>query len=107
MEEDQKFYVTPNRILDAEIIGDVEYHPTGSPTGTRFVKVDAERDEPELRKKSELVIVFKDAERGSLTLYGDEADTAWKNFRLVAGPSAERFALSPLARLLERHKEKE
>jgi hypothetical protein len=88
MEEDQKFYITPNRILDTGAIRDVVYKPAGSPTGTRRIKVDAEGSpggEPELREESELVIVFKGAQRDLLTLYGHEADTAWKNFQARYG----------------------
>jgi hypothetical protein len=71
--EDRKFYVTANRILDADVIGDVQYHPA---EGNR-------QDEPQLRKRSELFIVFKDPEKESISLSGDEADKAWKNFRKV------------------------
>jgi hypothetical protein len=60
--EDRKFYVTANRILDADVIGDVQYHPAGS---------------------SELFIAFKDPEKESISLSGDEADKAWNNFRKV------------------------
>jgi hypothetical protein len=85
--EDRKFYVTANRILDADVIADVQYHPAGSPTGmTTYLGVDAEgnrQDEPQLRKRSELFIVFKDPEKESISLDGDEADKAWKNFRKV------------------------
>ena len=45
--EDRKFYVTANRILDADVIGDVQYHPAGS---------------------SELFIAFKDPEKESISL---------------------------------------
>jgi hypothetical protein len=91
--DDRKFYVTPNRILDADVVGDVQYHPKGSPTGRDgFVEFgdDGPFSKPELYKVSELVLIFKDPTRESITLYGDEADTTWQNFRNVVGSALER-----------------
>ena len=45
---------------------------------------------PDLRKTSELFISFKDPERDSISLSGEEADAAWKNFKKAAGSTADR-----------------
>jgi hypothetical protein len=89
--EGRKFYVTPNRILDADVLGDVEYRPMGSPTG-RYRSIPGKPAEasPELSTESELVIYFK-GKRGWISFNGTEADAAWKNFRLAAAP--DRLAL--------------
>ena len=88
MNEDRKFYVTPYRMIDADLIGDVEYFPDGTPTGNGAV-ADGELVD-QLRKESQICFRFKDRERGSLTLNGEAADTAWMNFRTVAGPDRIR-----------------
>jgi len=43
---------------------------------------------PELRKKSEFQLWFKDSERG-ISLSGKEADTAWKNYKMALDPIGE------------------
>jgi hypothetical protein len=79
--EDRKFYVSPNRIIDADMIGEVEYFPDGTPNGN-----GAPDGSDQLRKQSEIRFRFKDRERGSFTLMGEAADKAWLNFRTVSGP---------------------
>ena len=68
MERNRKFCVTRNRTLDIDIIGDVQYLGVN-----------------EWREKSGLVIFFKDPAREALTLFGDEPDVAWRNYRIAAG----------------------
>src|SRR5260221_10636058 len=89
--EDHKFYVTPNRILDPEIVGDVEYFPKGSP-GPGPVMGETGLDEYPPRKKSELWIRFKNQNAEAIYLTGDEADTAWQNYREAAGSMSNRVA---------------
>lgn len=81
--QNRKFYVTPNRILDVDIVGDVRYLPLGSPTGYN-ISVGDGKFKPDLRKNSEFVLVFKEEDRDCIALYGEEADTAWKNYRRAA-----------------------
>jgi hypothetical protein len=79
--------IAPNPILDGEITGDVHYHAAGSPARgnvTSMLKVNR-NDKPELRKRSELFVGFKDPEKESITLYEYEADKAWKNFKKGCG----------------------
>jgi hypothetical protein len=94
--ESRKFYVTPNQILDVEIVGDVRYHEAGSPTGmTNIVLVDSGEFEvqPDTEAKSWLTIGFKDPDKEWITLHGDEADTAWKNFRRAANIEGEAVVM--------------
>ena len=80
MVEDQKFYVTPTRILDADIIGDVQYFSVGSSTGSTRLMNDG-GFQPELRKKSELHIAFKDNEKDGICLYGARMVLSMKDFQ--------------------------
>ncbi len=63
MEEDHKFFVTPNRIMDADTVVDAEYVPDGSGGG-----------------KAEFRLCFKTGE--AMTLSGEAADAAWESFHL-------------------------
>jgi hypothetical protein len=93
MESNTKFYITSNRILDAEIIADVQYHATGEPIPSQYHRlgVDGEQLPPESRKMSELHLYFKDSEKDSIALFGDEADTAWKNYRRAVNINLEAW----------------
>src|SRR5690242_5267991 len=87
--EDQKFYVTATRILDADLIGNVEYFNEGScQNGNAY---EGEGTRPEIRKRSEVHFDFKDSQKKSIVLFGADADRAWTNFRRVAGPLAARL----------------
>ena len=103
--EQRKFYVTPNRILDTDVLGDVEYRPVGSPTG-RYKSVPGKPDEaaPELSTESELVMYFK-GKRGWISFTGAEADTAWKNFKLAAAPDRLALLMEDTFSKAEEHKE--
>jgi len=104
MVEDQKFYATATRIVDADTIADVQYFPAmsiddgGNGTAKQgeltqkfdAVVVEAAR---KVREKSYVHFAFKDPERSGIELYGDEADTAWKNFRKVSGPTLTRLVV--------------
>jgi hypothetical protein len=91
MVEDQKIYVTPTRILDAGVVGDVEYFPVGSQIESNVFQHGEQK--PEIRQKSEFHLRFKDSKRDGISLYGEDADTAWKNYRLVAGPTSTRLVV--------------
>lgn len=92
MLEDQKFYVTASRILDAEVVGDVEYLEVGSRTGSNVFGADGNLT-PQLRDRSEFRLFFKDSEKDGIFLYGEAADTAWMNYRKAAGPTNVRLAV--------------
>ena len=87
MEQNRKFYVTPNRILDADIIGDMGYYPAGSRPDSEVLRLGGLTQEP--IKEPELRIVFKDPYQRSITLHGEEADTAWNNYRRAVDINGE------------------
>ena len=82
MEQNRKFYVTPNHVVDADYIGDALYFPTASPTIT-----------PK-RKQSELHLTFKNNGE-SISLYGDAADLAWENFKRATVDSSRGRSFAP------------
>ncbi len=74
MEEDHKFFVTPNRIMDADTVVDAEYVPDGSGGG-----------------KAEFRLCFKTGE--AMTLSGEAADAAWESFQESTTCGRERKRL--------------
>ena len=89
MEDNRKFYVTPNWIMDADIIGEIRYHLAGSCPDSEFYRRAGQTQEP--IKESELRIGFKDLFRSPITVRGEDADKAWKNFRKVVGLCREQI----------------
>jgi hypothetical protein len=68
-----KFFVTPTRVLDSDIITDIEYVPKGTPTGDRTLT--QEGIVPSLSEASSLRIR---TDRDEISLKGEAADRAWK-----------------------------
>ena len=90
----KKFYVTPNLIVDAEAVAEAQYFPIGS-TADHLVLQDEGSTEygvvsyevkNGVRDKSELRLVFKNPDAGSVTLSGEEADQAWSSFQCALDP---------------------
>ena len=91
MEENRKFYVKPNWILDADIIGEVEYKPAGEPIPLLIDPGPTEEEIiPKVTKHSEIYIAFKNPDRDGIHLWDKEADCAWKNIRRVVGAMEDR-----------------
>jgi hypothetical protein len=90
VEPHRKFYITPNRILDAEIVAEVEYHAVGSIIQSSYLHVTdtGEASQPKKRVKSEVYFALKNPDAESITLYGEEADLAWSNFQDTLDNSA-------------------
>jgi hypothetical protein len=65
----REFYLTPQRILDVDIVGDVQYETAADRKG-----------------HSKLRIEFTNAGKKWIELYADEADTAWKNYQTALDP---------------------
>lgn len=89
MQDDKKFCVTPTRILDAESVADVEYFPVGTRRGADVLTKDGPK--PNLLKKSEFHLRFKDGEQEGVFLFSEEADKAWLNFRRVSGSTLDQM----------------
>lgn len=93
MDHNRKFYLTPNRILDSDILGDVQYFAAGTTNATPYRDHEGTLVSAPPLKQSQLSIAFKDSERDCITLYGEEADTAWENFRRAADINDEAITI--------------
>ena len=81
MEQDRKFYVTPNHILDADYIGEALYFPKGTPGQCQ--NMSRVQELAPQRGQSELHLTFRNSGEG-ISLYADAADRAWENFKRAA-----------------------